>query len=438
MKILVVDDEKNILESLVKYLKAGGFDAVPANNGLAAKRILEDEVYDACVLDLRMPGMDGLELLKWIKNEGPSLPVIMISAYQDVRDAVEAMKLGARDYIVKPFDPDELVLRLKRIISEHEAMTKISSISFNDTRMSDFIGEGKKAREIKKIIAKISGSKANVLITGESGTGKEVTARLIHVMSDIKDKPFIPVNMGGIPDNLLESELFGYEKGAFTGAHARKTGIFELAKDGTLFLDEIGDLPMHLQVKLLRTLQDKKIQRIGGLQTLPINSRIISATNKNPEDLIRENKFREDLYFRLNTVRLELPPLRERKEDIPSLTGYLIKKLNKNMDKKIEGISDEAMDKLMSYDFPGNIRELENIMERAFIFCEGSLINSKEIDIKEEKNVKIKTGRIKELEYDAIVEALRRWNGNRTHTAKELGFTRRTLINKIREYGIKD
>ena len=438
MKILVVDDEKNIRESVIKFLTINGFEALPANNGLAAKRLMEENVFDACIMDLKMPGMDGLELLGWMKNEGPSLPVIMISAYQDVKDAVEAMKLGAKDYIVKPFDPEELLLRLNRIIEENMTKMRISSMNYSGSSMENFIGNGTKAREIKKTIGKISGTKANVLITGESGTGKEVTARMIHNLSDMKGKPFVAINMGGIPDNLLESELFGYEKGAFTGAEARKTGLFELAKDGTLFLDEIGDLPMHLQVKILRTLQEKKIQRLGGLQVIPINSRIISATNRNLEELIKENKFREDLYFRLNIIRIELPPLRERKDDITALAEYFINKFNTSMDRKIKALTKEAIERLMSYDFPGNIRELENIMERAFIFCESEIIDARDIDLKEKKTKHIKSGRLKDMEYEAIVEALRRWNGNRTHAAKELGFTRRTLINKIKEYGIEE
>jgi two-component system, NtrC family, response regulator AtoC len=438
MKILIADDEKNIRDSIAKYLSVESFETVTANNGLAAQRLLQEDVFHAMILDLRMPGMDGLELLKWIKENGLLIPVIMISAYQDVKDAVEAMKLGAKDYIVKPFDPEELILRLKRIINEQNIFNKVEAGIITKSAYIDFIGESKKSLEIKNLISKVAKTPSNVLITGNSGTGKEVAARLIHELSGLKDKPFVPVNVGGIPENLLESELFGYEKGAFTGADARKIGIFEVAKDGTLFLDEIGEMPMHLQVKLLRVLQDRKIQRLGSVQPIPINARIISATNKNLEEAIKNNLFREDLYFRLNIIRIELPPLKERKEDIPALTGYFINKFNKVMDKNIKSISSNAIDKLLNYDFPGNIRELENIIERAFIFAEGNIIEAAEIDIKENRKNVVKTGKLKDLEREAIVETLRSCNGNRTHAAEELGFTRRTLINKIKEYDIKD
>ena len=441
MKILITDDEKNIRQSISKYLTIEGYNTVTANNGLAAQRIIEEDIINAIILDLRMPGMDGLELLKWIKNNGLQIPVIMISAYQDVKDAVTAMKLGAKDYIVKPFDTEELTIRLKRIIDEQNIINKVEAGMISGSQKSNFIGESKRIIEIKNLIQKIAKTPSNVLITGESGTGKEVVARTIHEISGLKDKPFIPVNIGGIPENLIESELFGYEKGAFTGAEWRKIGIFELAKEGTLFLDEIGEMPIHLQVKLLRVLQDKKIQRLGGVQPIPINARIISATNKNLEESIKENKFREDLYFRLNIIRIELPSLQERKEDIPLLTGYFINKFNRVMDKKIKSISKDALEKLISYNFPGNIRELENIIERAFIFTEGTEILPNDIDIKDNKNHKensVKIGKLKDIERETIIESLRRHNGNRTHAAEELGFTRRTLINKIKEFGIKE
>ena len=438
MKILVIDDEKNIRDSIAKYLSTEAMEAVTANNGFSGKKALEENVFDACILDLKMPGMDGLEFLRWLKEEGPVLPVIMISAYQDLKDAVEAMKLGAKDYIVKPFEPEELIIRLKRVISENEALKKVESGKLNTLEKNDFIGDSKKISEIKSFIQKIAKTKSNVLITGESGTGKEVAARLIHNLSVIRDKPFIPVNMGGIPENLLESELFGYEKGAFTGAELKKIGIFELAKDGTLFLDEIGDISLSLQVKLLRAIQDKKIQRLGSIQPIPIESRIISATNKDLEKMIKENTFREDLFFRLNIVRIELPSLRDHKDDIPALTGYFIKKFNKIMDKKINSISPEALNKLMSYNFPGNIRELENIIERAFIFCDSNELKSFDIDIRITRKQSVKIGTLQENEKQTIIEALHRWNWNRTRASKELGITRRTLITKIKEYGIKE
>lgn len=381
-------------------------------------------------------GMYGLSLLKWIKETGLNIPVIMISAYQDVKDAIEAMKLGAKDYIVKPFDPEELVIRLKRMIDDRNIKSKVEAGILTNFS-NKFIGESKKILEIKKIIDKVAKTRSNVLITGESGTGKEVVAKMIHDLSGINEKPFVAVNLGGIPENLIESELFGYEKGAFTGADTRKVGIFETAKEGTLFLDEIGDMPLHLQVKLLRVLQDRKIQRLGSIQQIPINSRIISATNKNLLELIKENKFREDLYFRLNIISIELPPLRERTDDIPILTGYFINKFNKIMDKNIIAISKEALDKLTGYQYKGNIRELENIIERAFIFCEGDIISPDNIDIKDSIENTFSIGKMKDIEKQTIVDTLKRWDNNQTKASKELGFTRRTLFNKIKEYRIQ-
>ncbi|MBN2546905.1 MAG: sigma-54-dependent Fis family transcriptional regulator [Spirochaetes bacterium] len=437
MKILVVDDEKNITESIVKYLKLEKIKAEACSNGLSAKRILEEEVFDAAIFDLKMPGMSGIELLKWIHEQGPSIPVIIMSAYGEINDAVESMKLGAKDYIVKPFDPEELFIRIKRIVEENLIRQKVESGKSAESGIN-FIGETKEINKIKQLIEKAANTPSNVLITGESGTGKEIVARLLHEKSDRKNNNFVPVNIGGIQENLLESELFGYEKGAFTGADNKKIGLFELSSNGTLFLDEIGDMSFNLQIKLLRVLQDKKIMRLGGLNYIPINVRFISATNKNLENLIKENKFREDLFFRLNVFKIELPPLRDRAEDIPLLTGYLIQKFNKIFKKNIKSINNEALKLLQSYNYPGNVRELENIIERAFIYCESETITTKEIDLKmDNRQDKIKTGKIKDLEKKLIIEALQKWEGNKTKAADELGFTRRTLFNKLKEYKIK-
>lgn len=435
MKILIVDDEKNIRENLAKYFSLENIDTTVASNGISAKKYLEEESFDLAIVDLKMPGMDGLELLKWINDKGPSIPVIIISAYGEIKDAVEAMKSGAKDYIVKPFDPEELLLRVRRIINETALQKKVDLGRLNMGKTS-LIGESPEIIKIKNIIKKVASTPSNVLITGESGTGKEVVARLIHENSDRKDYNFIPINLAAIPENLLESELFGYEKGAFTGALTRKVGLFELASNGTLFLDEIGDMPLELQVKLLRVIQDKKIMRLGGTCYIPVNVRIICATNKNLEELIKEKKFREELYFRINVVKIDIPPLRERKEDIPLLVGYLIEKFNLIFKKKIKGINDDALNLLQSYEFPGNVRELENIIERAFIYCETDVITSKEIDIgKITKKENI--NKLEELERKLIIEALHKWEGNKTKAAQELGISRRTIHNKIKEYGIE-
>ncbi|MBR4427527.1 MAG: sigma-54-dependent Fis family transcriptional regulator, partial [Spirochaetales bacterium] len=287
----------------------------------------------------------------------------------------------------------------------------------------------------------------SVLITGESGTGKEVVARTIHDQSPVSSGPFVAINIGGVPENLLESELFGYEKGAFTGAVGRKSGMFELANGGTLFLDEIGDMPFALQVKILRVLQEKSITRLGGTEPLPINARIVCATNKDLEQMVRDGKFREDLFFRLNVVRIHIPPLRERKDDIPLLVAWILKKLNNNMGRHFSGLTPEAMEKLKGYDFYGNIRELENILERAAIFSDGDLITEDNIELRgdvlrpvqkksQEASTDLEGVSLKEIEKQAIEKALRRWEGNRTKAANELGITRRTLITKIEEYDL--
>ncbi len=451
MKILIVDDEPNIRELMRKYLGLEGIDSDGAENGFSAQRLLKETPYDACLVDLKMPGMDGLQLIMWLRQEGFRMPVIMISAHGEINDAVSALKEGAQDYIVKPFDPEELTIRLKKLVEAQNLRNLVESESRanEDGGQSGFIGDSLPIRKIKEVISRIADSPATVLITGESGTGKEVVARAIHASSLLKDGPFVAINIGGVPENLLESELFGYEKGAFTGATSRKPGMFELASGGTLFLDEIGDMPLSLQVKILRVLQDHKITRLGGTTPIPINARIIAATNKNLEDMVRQGKFREDLFYRLNVVRIEIPPLRDRKDDIPTLVAGIIRRLNRQMGHKIEGLSPDALELLKHHNFYGNVRELENILERAVIFADGSLIRADDLDLRgsvsrpdsqSSTNVVYADSAssdarsLKEMEEDAIIRALHRWEGNRTRAAEELGISRRTLINKIAEY----
>ncbi|MCK4795776.1 MAG: sigma-54-dependent Fis family transcriptional regulator [Spirochaetes bacterium] len=437
MKILIVDDEKNIRNSLAKYLQLEKIQTATASNGLSAKKLLEEEVFDAAVIDLKMPNINGLELLKWIQEQGPLIPVIMISAYGEINDAVDAMKHGAKDYIVKPFNPEELLLRLERVINEKKINDQIKTGKQILTSDDYFIGNTKEIIKIKNIISKVANTSSTILITGESGTGKEVVAKSIHKFSERAKNPFVSINIGAIPDTLLESELFGHEKGAFTGAVEKKIGLFELASSGTLFLDEIGDMPLLLQVKLLRVLQEKKIQRLGGTQSIPIDVRIIAATNKNIEQIVKEKIFREDLYFRLNVIRINLPPLRERTDDIPTLVGFFIEKLNKSIPKRIKNLSNETINILKNYDFPGNIRELENILERAFILTEEEIITPKDLGLNiPENNKDLKNKKYKNIEKQAIIEALQRWEGNRTKAAQELGISRRSIIYKIKEYEI--
>ncbi|MDD3823126.1 MAG: sigma-54 dependent transcriptional regulator [Sphaerochaetaceae bacterium] len=452
MRILIVDDEHNIRELMRKYLGLEGLESDGAENGLSAQRLLREHIYDACLIDLKMPGMDGISLIRWIRQEGFRMPIIMISAHGEIHDAVTALKEGAQDYIVKPFDPEELTIRLRKLIEAQQLRALVETKSRSNEGIDDsLVGDSPPMRRIKEVISRIADSPATVLITGESGTGKEVVARQIHSVSALASGPFVAINIGGVPENLLESELFGYEKGAFTGAVGRKIGMFELASGGTLFLDEIGDMPLTLQVKMLRVLQERKITRLGGTSPIPINARIISATNKNLEEMVREGSFREDLFYRLNVVRIELPPLRDRKEDIPLLAGVILNKLNRQMGNRVEGLSSEAIEALKTHPFYGNVRELENILERAVIFADGPLIG---VDVLELRQSISRPGNetggstvivvpsdgtaeprsLKAMEIEAIVRALHRWEGNRTRAAEELGISRRTLINKIAEF----
>lgn len=449
MRVLIVDDEVNIRNLMSRYLKLEGIESEGAENGLSAQRLIKENTYDALLVDLRMPGMDGLELIKWLRSEGFRMPVIMISAHGDISDAVTSLKEGAQDYIVKPFDPEELTIRIKSLVEASNLRFLVESERSSDDERGSFIGDSLAMKRIRELIGKISSSNATVLITGESGTGKEVVAREIAEHSLVSEGPFVAINIGGVPENLLESELFGYEKGAFTGAVQRKLGMFELASGGTLFLDEIGDMPQALQVKILRVLQDRKITRLGGTTPIPINARIIAATNKDLEDMVGKGTFREDLFYRLNVVRITLPPLRERREDIPLLSAAIIKKFNRNMASKVTGFTPEALELLKNHSFFGNVRELENVLERAIIFCDGNLIKVDDLDLRgsvsrpgTEVNTETEdegTGQsLREMEKNAILRALRRWEGNRTRASEELGISRRTLITKISEYGITD
>ncbi len=445
MTILVVDDEKNVRDSLKRFLEIEGFTVITAENGIAAKKKLEEEPFNAVVADLKMPGMDGIALLSWIKEKGPGVPVIMISAHGEVEDAVEAMKLGAEDYIVKPFEPEELVIRLNRVI-EHNHILQV--FERGKAIQGDIQGNTPVINKIRTISAKIAATPSTVLITGESGTGKEVLARMIHAQSDRSEAPFIAVNIGGLPEGLIESELFGHEKGAFTGAATMKKGLFEVASSGTLFLDEIGEMPLPLQVKLLRVLQDRKVRRLGGTSSIPIDVRIISATNRDLEKEVELGNFREDLYYRLNVVHISMPSLRERRDDIPLLAGAILDSLNEKMGGKIKSINPEGLKKLSEYSFPGNVRELENILERAYIFTEGDTILCETIDLprsnrslpnaEAERNggESEKPYRLRGMERNLIEKALYRWEGNKTKAAEELGISRKTLFNKIKEYGL--
>ncbi len=434
MKILVVDDERNVRDSIGKFLKLENMDVVGAENGLSAQRLLQQEVFSAAIIDVKMPGMGGLELIGWIKEEGLRLPLIMISAHGEIQDAVDAMKLGANDYIVKPFDPEELVIRLKKILEAQNLKDQVESAKRNLPAEARLIGGSTAIKRIRESVETIAATPTTVLVTGDSGTGKEIIARSIHAQSTRAAGPFIAINIAGIPESLLESELFGHEKGAFTGAHEQRNGMFELASSGTLFLDEIGDMPLHLQVKLLRVLQDQGLRRLGGSRIIPVDVRIIAATNKDLDSMVKRGDFREDLFYRLNVARLRVPPLRERPDDIPDLLAHIIEKLNVRMGKTIRQVSPDALRLLKSYSYPGNVRELENIIERAFIFSSSDTIETAAIDIPTGTRPTFEPTTLKALERNAIEKALHRWEGNRTRAAEELGITRRTLLNKIKDY----
>ncbi|MDR2552061.1 MAG: sigma-54 dependent transcriptional regulator [Treponema sp.] len=464
MRVLIVDDEKNIRESLKKYLALEDIDSAAAASGEEALALLEEKTFDAAVLDLRLAGMNGQELLEQIQEKGFPVPVIMISAHGQIADAVKALKSGARDYLSKPVDPAELIIKLRSLIDnrrrENVIETETRRRACKDGREEPgMIGGSPVMQNLSTRIDKLAAADVTVLITGESGAGKEVAAREIHRRGPNGSEPFAAVNIGGIHESLMESELFGHEKGSFTGASTRRQGLFELAGRGSIFLDEIGEMPMALQVKLLRVVQERKIRRLGGITDIPVNARIISATNRDVEALVREGKFREDLYYRLNVFRIHLPSLREHREDIPLLADFLLDKLCSRMGRSRRILGSAALEKLLGYDFPGNVRELENILERALIFCEGETIEPCDIDIHAANRSETsqdppqdgegtesaglnsvepeKPVPLEDIEKNAILAALVRCGGNRTRAADELGITRKTIQNKLKSYGIE-
>jgi two-component system response regulator AtoC len=457
LRVLIIDDEKNLRESLAAYLRTEGLESLLCASADAARELLETERVDAVVVDLRMPGMSGLDFLAWLREGGPAVPALMISAHGDVADAVEAMKRGAADYLVKPFDPEELAVRLRKAVGDARLVAAARAVSASPDREppeQSWIGSGAAMTELRRLIERVAPTNSTVLATGESGTGKEVVARLLHRLSQRSSGPFIPINLGGIPENLLESELFGYEKGAFTGAESRKIGLFELAAGGTLFLDEVGDMPLQLQVKLLRVLQEKRVMRLGGTRLIPIDARIVAATNRELEAAVRSGAFREDLFYRLNVIRLRIPPLRERREDIPALAGRFAARFAAEMGKNGLHLDADALRLLDSYPFPGNVRELENAVERAVILCDGRSLSARDFSfagaLMADPKPQAEPARspepsvaggeavpLSELEKRAIAAALERNGGHRERTAGELGITRRTLLNKMNEYGLR-
>lgn len=438
-KILVVDDEENHRLMLKIHLEEAGYDVVEAENGVEALNIIETgkESFFAMLLDIKMSVMDGLTVLSKLKEKGAKLPVIMVTAFNNVRTAVETMKLGAFDFITKPVD---IKLLLK-------TLENISKSTFLDTNVGEedekFVFEGvyteESFKEVIELLKMVSPTDASVLIYGESGTGKELVAKAIHKNSKRKDYPFLAINCAALNENLIESELFGHEKGAFTGAFTLKKGKFEVADKGTVFLDEIGELPLTTQAKLLRVLQEKEFERVGGTKTIKSDVRIIAATNRDLQEMVKSGNFREDLYFRLNVFPIKLPPLRKRKGDIPLLVDFFIKKYANSFDKILKGYTDEFIEKLMGYNFYGNIRELENIVSRAIILAKTEILTADLLpELKNDQELKDDAPLdIKENEKNLIIKALAETGGNKSQAAKILGISRKTLHNKIKEYNIE-
>ncbi len=441
MKALIVDDEKGLSSSLVEFLALDDIEALSAATAAEALGLLGETTFDVVVSDLRMPGMDGIGLLSRIRELGLGLPFIMMSAHGEVKDAVAAMKGGAWDYLVKPFDPEELLLRIRKAVAERRALDKLAIGMRGTVDKGGLVGDSAAMVAVRRLIAKAAPSPATILLTGESGTGKEVAARSIHSLSG-REGPFVAVNIGALPETLLESELFGHEKGAFTGADARRPGLFEAAQGGTLFLDEIGELPLHLQVKLLRAIQERKVQRLGSSTSIPVDVRFLAATNRDLEAEVKAGRFREDLYYRIDVVRIRLPPLREREGDRSLLAGHFFSTLTRQLGRKLEGISPSALSVIEAHPFPGNVRELANLIERAIILAEGPWLEAADFRLNPlQSGASVSAPdspkSLAEIEHEAIVAALLRNRWHRERSAGELGITRRTLLNKMKEYGIE-
>lgn len=458
-RILIVDDEPNLRKVLGAQLTREGYRVVLAQDGEEALAVLEQGGVDVVVTDLVMPKVDGLTLLRRTVELHPDLPVIMITAHGTIDSAVEALKLGAFDFITKPFDREEL----KQVIakaSRSRALFKKEASPDSDRGRFRIIGQSSRMQEIYGVIGRVADAPSTVLVTGESGTGKELVAGALHAHSRRKDKPFIKVNCAAIPHDLLESELFGHERGAFTGAVTSKPGRFELADGGTLFLDEIGDVPVDMQVKLLRALQESEFERVGGVRTLHVDVRIVAATSRDLKKMIEEGRFREDLFYRLNVVPIFLPPLRDRREDIPLLVEHFVDKYNKRLGKEIQGFSDASVEVLLEYPWPGNIRELENLVERTLLFCDRPVVEPEDLpdplrpgsgangSRPPAKAPELPAGIVNAKEYveqrsdemwrELLVTKLAETHGNVTQAAKLLNITRKTLQTKMKELGLRE
>lgn len=440
VKILIVDDEQIVRDSLTHWFEEDGYQVSSAADAFDVLKDLQPGKYDIMLVDIKMPKMSGLELLEKVKEIDPDCIVIIITAYASVPSAVQALKNGAFDYVTKPIDPDELSHLIKNAIKQKALKKENIALKTSIDEMFSFeglIGESSEMKKVFDLIKIVAPQDTTVMIRGESGTGKELIARAIHMNSPRKYYPIIPVNCGAFTETLLESELFGHEKGAFTGAQYRRKGKIEMANGGTLFLDEVGSISPKMQVELLRVLESKQFTRVGGTEVVKVDFRLISATNENLEKLVEEGKFREDLYYRLNVFTIYVPPLRERRGDIPILANYFVQKFARQMNKPILKISDEAMEILLNHSWPGNVRELENAIERAMVVGKPPEIKPSDLPFHLEKVNSFESDSLEEVEKNHIQRVLRKYDWNITKAASALNIDRVTLYNKIKKYGLQ-
>jgi len=452
-RVLVVDDEINMQVVLRAMLKKEGYEVLTARDGLEALKILAGTEVDVVVTDLKMPRLDGMGLLERVMEEYPSTPVIMITAHGTVATAVDALKKGAFDYVTKPFEQDELKNVVLKAVKTRRLSDEEFVASADDIDRYGIVGASEPMVEIFEIVKRVAPTTTTILISGETGTGKELIANAIHINSPRKANPLIKINCAAIAENLMESELFGYEKGAFTGAVVTKPGRFELAHKGTLFLDEVGELPKEMQVKLLRAIQEQAFERVGGLKTIKVDVRLITATNRNLFQDVKEGRFREDLFYRLNVLPIHLPALRERKDDIPLLVSYFVDRFRKKLARDIEGLDDEVLDLFINYDWPGNIREMENLLERLVLMARGQTITLADVpgEIRQAVQEQFllppekKPSRFKEFirthteeaERQLLVRCLEECGGNVTRAAQQLGLSRKGLQLKMIKYNLR-
>ena len=443
-KILIVDDEQLIRETLTMILLEKGYTVITAKDGTSGIEIFQTEQPDMVILDIRLPDMNGLDVLKRMKKENGDISVIMITAYHDMETTIQAMRFQAYEYIHKPIDANELESTVDKVAENIRADRRSKTIILPDNppyKPDKIVGKSRAIQEIFKTIGLISENKAPVLIQGESGTGKELIAKAIHYNSMYQSEPFIPINCSAIVESLLESELFGHEKGAFTGATQRKIGKIEHAGNGTILLDEIGEISHAIQVKLLRFLQEKEFERVGGVERISSNVRVISATNKRLSELIQQDHFRKDLYYRLKVIEINVPPLRDRKEDIPLLLEHLINKINAELQKNVTRISNQVMDAILAYHWPGNIRELENMLTRSVVHSSGTVLQPDSFpdlfNLKNGSETPDEIISLTQLEKEHVIKALQHTNWNKGDACKLLGISRPTLRDKIKKYDLK-